>query len=92
MVNPQVSLLDLTADAGILCDMMRKFIGSNNIVSVLRHDGLLVDMVKEGIEEDSNTNCDEVSNKHMTRIRLQHVTRVNIQYMTMIRIQHVTSI
>ena len=27
-------------------------VGGNNIVSVPRHDGLLVDMVNESIEED----------------------------------------
>ena len=43
-------------------------IGDNNIVSVPLLDGLLVDMVNESIEEDSNITCDENSNKHMTRI------------------------
>ena len=59
-------------------------IGGKHIVSVLRHDGLLVDMVNESIEEDSNT--------HVTRIRIQHVTRIRIQHVTRIRIQHVTRI
>ena len=31
-------------------------------MSVPRHDGLLVDMVIESIEEDSNITCDEDSN------------------------------
>ena len=33
-------------------------------MSVPRHDGLLVDMVNESIEEDSNITYDEDSNKH----------------------------
>ena len=45
-------------------------IGGNNIVSVPRHDRLLVDMVNESIEEDYNITCDEISNKHVTRIRI----------------------
>ena len=44
MVNPEVSLLDLTVEAGIPGDVMRHLIiGGKNIVSVPRHDGLLVD-------------------------------------------------
>ena len=58
-------------------------------MSVPRHDGFLVDMVNEIIEEDYNISCDEISNKHVTRIRIQ-VTRNRIQYVTRIRIQHVT--
>ena len=61
MVNPQVSLLDLTVEAGIPGDVMRTLIGGNNIVSVPRHDALLVDMVNENIEQDLNTTCDEES-------------------------------
>ena len=48
-------------------------------MSVPRHDGLLVDMIKESIEEDYNITCDEISNKHVTRIRIQ-VTRIRIQH------------
>ena len=55
MVNPQVYLLDLTADASIPNDVMRALIGGNTIVSVPRHDGLIVDMVNEGLGEDVNT-------------------------------------
>ena len=62
MVNPQVSLFDFTVEAGIPNDVMRTFIEDKNIVSVSRHDGLLVDLIKEGIEEDSNTTYDEDSN------------------------------
>ena len=43
-------------------------IGGENIVSVPRHDGLLVVMVNESIEEDYNITGDEISNKHVTRI------------------------
>ena len=71
MVNPQVSLLDLTVD-----DVMRALIVSKNIESVPLHDGLLVDMVNESIEEDSNTTWDEDLNKYVTSIRVQHVTRI----------------
>ena len=52
MVNHQVSLRNMTVEAGISgqCDVT--LIGGNNIVSVPRHDRLLVDMVNESIEED----------------------------------------
>ena len=36
-----------------------ELIGGKNIVSVPRHDRLLVDMVNDSIEEDSNITCDE---------------------------------
>ena len=39
--------------------MKLELIGDKNIVSVPRHDRLLVDMVNEGIEEDSNTISDK---------------------------------
>ena len=55
MVNPQVSLLDLTVEDGILGDVMQALIGDKNIMPVHRHDGLHVDMVNENIEEDLNT-------------------------------------
>ena len=68
-------------------------------MSVSRHDGLLVDMVNESIEEDYNITCEEISNKHVTRIRIQvtririqHVTRIRMQHVRRIRIQHVTRI
>ena len=58
IVNPQLSLLDLTVEAGILSDVMgHLYIGGKNILSVPRHDALLVDMVIESIEEDSNITC-----------------------------------
>ena len=40
------------------------------------HDGFLVDMVNESIEEDSNITCGEDSNKHVTRIEIQHMPRI----------------
>ena len=68
-------------------------------MSVPRHDGLLVDMVNESIEEDYNITCDEIPNNHVKRIRMhvmrigmQHVTRIRIQHVTRVRIQHVTRI
>ena len=74
-------------------------IGGNDIVSVPLHDGLLVDIVNERIEEDHNIACDKISNKHVTiiriqvtRIRIQHVTRIRVQHVRRIRIQHVTRI
>ena len=80
------------------CDSV--LIGDKNIVSVPRHDGLLVDMVNESIQEDLNIACDEdwgrhvtgIHIQHVTRIWIQHVMRIRIQYMTRIRIQHVTRI
>ena len=39
MVNPQVSLLDLTVEVGIPGDVKRVLIGDKNVVSVPRHDG-----------------------------------------------------
>ena len=89
MVNHQVSLRDLTVEAGIPGDGI--LIEGNNIVSVLRHDGLLVDMVNESIEENYNITCDEISNKLARRNRIQ-VTRIQIQHVTRIRIQHVRKI
>ena len=74
MINHQVSLQDLTVEAGTPGD--ETLIGGNNIVSVPGHDRLLVDMVNESIEEDYNITCDEISNKHVTRIQIQHVTRI----------------
>ena len=57
-----MSLLDLTVEAAIPDDRMWGLIGGKNSVSVPCHDGLLVDMVNESIEEDSNTTCNEDSN------------------------------
>ena len=48
----QVSLLDLTLEAGIPDDVMWLFMDGKHIVSVLHHDGLLVDRVDNGPDED----------------------------------------
>ena len=58
MVNPEVSLLDLKLKVSIPGDVMSTLIDDKNIVYVY----VYVDMVNEGIEEDSNTTCDEDSN------------------------------
>ena len=44
-VNPQVSLQNLTLDAGIPGDVMWSLIYGKHIVSVPHHDGLFVDRV-----------------------------------------------
>ena len=49
-VNPQVSLMDLTLEAGILGDVMWSLIDGKHIVSVPHHDGLLVDRVDDGLD------------------------------------------
>ena len=81
MVNPQVSLLDLTVDAAIPSDVMRALICGKNIVFVPRHDGLL-ENIEEDLnttsDEDSNATCDEDLNKHMMRMRIPHVMRIRI--------------
>ena len=92
MVNPEVSLLDLTVEAGIPGDVMRAHVCGKDIVSVTCHDRFLVDMVNESLEDGSNITCDEDSNKHVTRIWIQHVMRIRIQHVTRISIQHVTRI
>ena len=60
MVNPQVSLLDLTVEAGIPGYVMRALICRKKSMSVPCHDGFLVDMVNENIEEDLNTTCEKI--------------------------------
>ena len=45
MVNPQVSLLNLTLEADIPGDIMRSIIDGKHILSVPHHDGLFVDRV-----------------------------------------------
>ena len=47
-VNPQVSLLNLTLEAGIPGDVMWSFIDGKHVVSLPHHDGLCVDMVDDG--------------------------------------------
>ena len=51
-VNPQVSLMDLTLEAGIPGDVMWSIIDGKHIVSVPHHDGLLVDRVDDGLDEE----------------------------------------
>ena len=46
-VNPQVSLLNLTLEAGILGDMMWSLIDDKHIVSLSHHDGMFVDRVDD---------------------------------------------
>ena len=52
MVNPQVSLLNLTFEAGIPVDVMWSLIDGKHIVSVPHHDGLFVDSVDDCLDED----------------------------------------
>ena len=52
MVNPQVSLLNLTFEADIPGDVMRSLIDRKHIVSVLPHDGLFVNRVDDCLDED----------------------------------------
>ena len=47
-VNPQVSLLNLTLDAGIPGDVMWSLIDGKHIVSLPHHDGLFVDRFDDG--------------------------------------------
>ena len=55
MVNPQVSLLDLshlTLEAGIPGDVMWSLIDGKHIVSVPHHDGLFVDRIDGCLDEE----------------------------------------
>ena len=47
MVNPQVSLLNLTLEADIPDDVMWSCTDDKHIVFVPHHDGLFVDMVDD---------------------------------------------
>ena len=51
-VNPQVSLLDLTLEAGIPGNVMWSLLDGKHIVSAPHHDGLLVDRVYDGLDEE----------------------------------------
>ena len=51
-VKPQVSLLDLTLEAGIPDDVMWSLIDGKHIVSMPHHDGFLVDRVDDGMGEE----------------------------------------
>ena len=52
MVNPQVSLLNLTLEAGIPGDVMWSLIDGKHIVSGSHHDGLFVDRIDDCLDED----------------------------------------
>ena len=52
MVNPQISLLNLTLEAGIPGNVMWSPIDVKHIVSVPHHDGLLVDRVNDCLDEE----------------------------------------
>ena len=51
-VNPQVSFLDLTLEAGIPDDVMWSIIDGKHIVSVPHNDRLIVDRVDDGLDEE----------------------------------------
>ena len=52
MVNPQVSLLNLTLGAGIPDNVMWSLIDDNPIMPVLHHDGVFVARVDACLEEE----------------------------------------
>ena len=51
-LDRDLTLLELTFEAGIPGDVMRSIIDGKLIVSVPRHDGKLVDRVNDNNEED----------------------------------------
>ena len=52
MVNPQVSLLNLTLEADIPGDVIWSVIGGNHIMCVPHHDGLFVDRVDDCLDKE----------------------------------------
>ena len=52
MVNPQVSLLNLTLEVSIPGVVMWSLIDGKHIVSVPHHDGLFVDRVDDCLDEE----------------------------------------
>ena len=52
MVNPQVSLLNLTIQIDIPGDVRWSLIDCKYIVSVMYHDGLFVDRVDDCLDEE----------------------------------------
>ena len=52
MVNPQVSLLNWTLEADIPGDVMWSLIDGKHIVYVPHQDGLLVNRVDDGLDEE----------------------------------------
>ena len=51
-IKSQVSLLDLNFEAGIPDEVIWPLMDGKNIVYVPHHDGLLVDMVNDGLDEE----------------------------------------
>ena len=51
-VNNQVSLLNLTLNAGIPGDVMWSLIHGNHVMSVPHHDRLFVDSVDDSLDEN----------------------------------------
>ena len=71
----QVSLLDLTLEAGIPDGVMWSLIDGKHIVSVSYHDGLLVDRVNDGLDQD----IDRISadfGMHMKNVTLAAYDRI----------------
>ena len=60
MVNPQVSLLNLTLDADIPGDVVWSRIDGKHIVSVPYHDGLFVDRVYDFLDEEIDRGTEHV--------------------------------
>ena len=58
-VNPQVSMLNWTLQAGIPGCMIWSLIYGKHIVSVLHHDGLFVDRVADCLGEDIDRGTEE---------------------------------
>ena len=59
LVNPQVSLLDLTVEIGISSDVMWHVYTASVLCMFHVMTELFVGMVNENIEEDFNITCDE---------------------------------
>ena len=106
MVNPQVSLLNWTLEADIPGDVMWSLIDGKHIVSVTHQDGLFVNRVDDGLDEeidgmaaDFAMRLKEDNEGSETVIRIcakgfntTYVTRIRIQHVMMIRILHVKRI
>ena len=105
MVNPQVSLMNWTLEADIPGDVMWSLIDGKHIVSVTHQDGLFVNRVDDGLDEEIDGMAadfamrlkeDNEGSETVIRIcakdSIQHVTRIRIQHVTRIRIQHVMMI
>ena len=58
MVNPQVSLLNLTLETGISGDVMWSLTDGKHIVS--HHDGLFVDMIDDCLDEDIDGGAEDL--------------------------------